>query len=63
MAGAGWCGMVMTDAKTPPVAFCPIRGYIFSYGQDSGVSNEQIVGSLMVMTTDADRCVRLMADA
>ena len=49
--------------KTPPVAFCPIWGYIFSYGQDSGVSNEQIVGSPTVMATDADRCVRLMADA
>ncbi len=23
--------------KTPPVAFCPIRGYSFGYGQDSGV--------------------------
>ena len=53
----------MANAKTPPVAFCPIRGYIFSYGQDSGVSNEQIVGSPTVKATDADRSVRLMADA
>jgi hypothetical protein len=53
----------MANAKTPPVAFCPIWGYIFGYGQDSGVSNEQIVGSAMVMATDADRCVQLMADA
>lgn len=37
MARAGWCGMVMTDAKTPPVAFCPVWAYSFSYGQDSGV--------------------------
>ena len=39
MAGAGWCGMVMTDAKTPPVAFYPVSAYSFSYGQDSGVSS------------------------
>jgi|LauGreDrversion4_2_1035121.scaffolds.fasta_scaffold46497_3 hypothetical protein len=53
----------MANAKTPPVAFCPIRGYIFSYGQDSGVSNKQIISSPMIMATDADRCVQLMADA
>ena len=39
MAGAGWRGMVMTDAKTPTVAFCPVWAYSFSYGQDSGVSS------------------------
>ena len=35
--------MLMANAKTLTVAFRPIRGYIFSYGQDSGVSKEQIV--------------------
>ena len=39
MARAGWCGMVMTDAKTPPVAFYPVSAYSFSYGQNSGVGS------------------------
>jgi hypothetical protein len=53
MAGAGWCGMVMTDAKTPPVAFCPVWAYSFSYGQDSGVSSGR---DLPTATLHPDRC-------
>ena len=53
MAGAGWCGMVMTDAKTPPVAFCPVSAYSFSYGQDSGVSSGR---DLPTATLHPDRC-------
>ena len=53
MARAGWCGMVMTDAKTPPVAFCPVWAYSFSYGQDSGVSSGR---DLPTVTLHPDRC-------
>ena len=53
MAGAGWCGMVMTDAKTPPVAFYPVWAYSFSYGQDSGVSSGR---DLPTRTLHPDRC-------
>jgi hypothetical protein len=31
--------MVMTDAKTFPVAFHQVSAYSFSYGQDSGVGS------------------------
>ena len=63
MAGAGWCGMVMTDAKTPPVAFCPVWAYSFSYGQDSGVSSGRDLQIAASTPTDANRCKPLMADA
>ena len=63
MAGAGWCGMVMTDAKTPPVAFCQVWAYSFSYGQDSGVSSRSDLQIAASTPTDANRCKRLMADA
>ena len=53
MAGAGWCGMVMTDAKTPPVAFCPVSAYSFSYGQDSGVSSGRDLPTATLQPVDA----------
>lgn len=53
MAGAGWCGMVMTDAKTPPVAFYPVWAYSFSYGQDSGVSSGRDLPTATLQPVDA----------
>ena len=53
MAGAGWCGMIMTDAKTSPVAFYPVSAYSFSYGQDSGVGSGH---DLQTATSHANKC-------
>lgn len=63
MAGAGRCGLVMTDTKTPPVAFYPVSAYSFIYGQDSGVSSRSDLQIAASTPTDANRCKRLMADA
>ena len=45
--------MVMTDAKTPPVAVYPVSAYSFSYGQDSGVSGRS---DLQIAASHPNRC-------